>query len=407
MALALLPASALLATAVALGAAALLAACGDKAEAPAAPPEAAPPIVQNNQLRFPPGHPQLALLGTAEARAAGELTVELPARLVWNEERTARIYPAFAGRVTAIKADVGQTVKAGAPLALLASPDFGAAQADTAKARADASLAQQNLRRQRELLDAGIVARKDFEAAEADAARAQAEVARAQARTSLYGGGTAVNQQLALAATIGGVVVARNVNPGQELRTDGGGDPVFVVTDPSTLWVQIDARESDVAALRPGAPFALVVPSYPGVTFQGRVAAAADFIDPGTRTIKIRGVVANADRRLKAEMLATARVQEGFGDGVAIPSDAVTLRGTDHAVFVQTEPGVFEPRTVEIGHEGPREVIVTKGLKAGEKVAAQNVLLLARQFQVAQEEAGGTDAAAAARKAENGKEAAR
>lgn len=121
--------------------------------------------------------------------------MDLPARLVWNEERTQRVYPAFAGRVTAIRADLGQAVKAGAPLALLASPDFGQAQADTAKARADQSFAQQGLRRQRELFEAGIVARKDLEQAEADAARAQAEVARAAARTSLYGGGNAVNQR--------------------------------------------------------------------------------------------------------------------------------------------------------------------------------------------------------------------
>lgn len=380
--------------AAALCCAALLAACGESA-APAAPAEAAPPIVQNGQLRFPPGHPQLALLGTAEARSSGDVTVDLPARLGWNEERTERLYPAFAGRVTAIKADVGQQVRAGAPLLLLASPDFGAAQADTAKARADQAFAQQGLRRQRELFEAGIVARKDLEQAEAESARAQAEVARAQARTSLYGGnGAVVNQQLALSATTAGVVVARNVNPGQELRPDQGGEPLFVVSDPSTLWVQIDARETDVASLRPGAAFTLQVSAYPGATFEGRVGAASDFIDPGTRTIKIRGVVANADRRLKAEMLATARVQESHAGGVVIPAESVILRGTDHTVFVQTEPGVFEPRAVKLGHEGQREAIVTAGLKAGDRVAAQNVLLLARQFQVAQEEAAGNAAAA-------------
>ena len=76
-------------------------------------PEAPAPILQGNQLRFAPGHPQLALLGIATATPGKSIIVELPARLVWNEERTQRIYPAFAGRVMAIKADVGQPVKAG------------------------------------------------------------------------------------------------------------------------------------------------------------------------------------------------------------------------------------------------------------------------------------------------------
>ncbi len=379
----------------ALGAAcALLPGCGKSAaDAAAAPPEPAPPVVQSGQLRFPSGHPQLALLGTVEARAAKDVAVDLPARLVWNEERTQRIYPAFAGRVTTIQADLGQSVKAGAPLALLASPDFGQAQADTAKAQAGQSLAQQSLKRQRELFEAGIIARKDLEQAQADAAGAQAEVARAAARTRLYGSASGVNQQLALSSGIGGVVVERNLNPGQEVRPDQSGSALFVVTDPTSLWVQIDARESDLSSLRPGDPITLQVPAYPGATFTGKVTATADAIDPGTRTIKVRGVVPNPDRRLKAEMLATARVQESRAGGVVVPASAIVLDGTQHVVYVRREAGVFEPRKVELAQEGPAEVIVASGLQPGDAVVNQNALLLARQFQSM------TEDAAAAKKA--------
>ncbi|MBY0411765.1 MAG: efflux RND transporter periplasmic adaptor subunit [Burkholderiaceae bacterium] len=368
-----------------LASSAILSGCS-KADVPTKSPEAAPPIVQGGQLRFEAGHPQLALLGVAEARPSKELVVDLPARLVWNEERTQRVYPAFAGRVMAIRADLGQSVKAGMPLALIASPDFGQAQADTAKAQADERLAQQSLRRQRELFAAGIVARRDLEQSEADAARAHAEVARATARTSLYGGSNAVNQQLALAVGMGGVVVERNLNPGQEVRPDQSGpgtSALFVVTDPTSLWVQIDARESDLNSLRAGDSFTLHVPAYPDATFTGRVTATADSIDPGSRTIKVRGLVPNADRLLKAEMLATVHVQESRSAGVVIPAAAVTLNGTKHTVFVQREPGVFETRTITLGHEGPKDVEAATGLAAGEKVVTQNVLLLARQFQLA------------------------
>lgn len=373
----------------ALCAAAALHGCGKSAPPPVAP-EAAPPILQAGQLRFAPGHPQLALLTIAAARPSRELVVELPARLAWNEERTQRIYAPFAGRVAAIRTDLGQSVQAGAPLALLASPDFGQAQADTAKAQAEQQLAQQALARQRELFAAGIIARKDLEQAEAEAASARAESARAAARTRLYGGGGAVNQQLAISASIAGVVVERHLNPGQELRPDQGGPDtpaLFVVTDPTSLWVQIDARESDLASLRPGDSFTLQVPAYAGESFTGRVTATADSIDPNTRTIKVRGVVPNADRRLKAEMLVTARISENRSSGVVVPASAVMLGGGRHSVFVEREAGVFEPRTVTLGHEGPREVIVTQGLAAGDKVVTQNVLLLARQFHMMAEEA--------------------
>ena len=208
---------------------ALLAAC---TEAPAPAPDAPAPILQGNQLRFAPGHPQLLLLGVASAAPGKAITVELPAKLVWNEERTQRIYPAFAGRVMAIKADVGQQVKSGTLLAQLASPDFGMAQADTAKAQADVHLSQKSLQRQRELFEAGIIARKDLDQAEFDASRTQAESQRADARTRLYGGGGGnVNQQLGLLASINGTVVERNLNPGQEVRPDqtGNGVPALYV----------------------------------------------------------------------------------------------------------------------------------------------------------------------------------
>jgi cobalt-zinc-cadmium efflux system membrane fusion protein len=367
---------------------AVLAACS---EAPTPVPEAPQPIVQGNQLRFPANHPQLALLGLSTASSAKALPVELPAKLVWNEERTQRIFPAFAGRVASIKADVGQSVKPGTVLAQLASPDFGMAQADTAKAQTDAAFTQKALQRQRELFDAGIVARKDLEQAEADAARAQAEVTRAHARTSLYGASSGVNQQLQISASISGVVVERNLNPGQELRPDqsGPGVPaVFVVTDPTSLWVQIDARESEVATLKPGTVFELQVPALPGQKFAGRVMTASDFIDPATRTLKIRGLVANPERRLKAEMLATARVERVLPAGsVVIPAGAALLYGAKHRVFVRVQPGVFEPREVELVFEGPKTVVVARGLAVGDQVVIDNSLLLARLFRLAQVDA--------------------
>lgn len=367
---------------------ALLVACS---EAPAPAPEVAAPILQGKQLRFAPEHPQLTLLGITSAAAGKPITIELPARLVWNEALTQRIYPAFAGRVTAIRADVGQAVKTGGVLAQLASPDFGIAQADTAKAQADVQLTQKSLQRQRELFEAGIVARKDLEQAQADAARAQAESQRSDARTRLYGAGAGhVNQQLALQAGLSGIVVERNLNPGQELRPDQSGPgmpPLFVVTDPTSLWVQIDARELDAATLTPGAMFELVVPSLPGKKFEGRVLANADFIDPASRTVKVRGVVANPDRALKAEMLATARIERALGAGVVIPAQAVSVRGAQHSVIVRVQPGVFETRDIKLAYEGPREAVVSHGLEVGEQVVTDNMLLLARQFRLAQDDA--------------------
>jgi len=358
-------------------------------EAPTKPP-APQPIVQGQQLRFPAGHPQLALLSTIEAKAAESVTIELPARLVWNEERTQRIYPAFAGRVLTLNADIGQTVNAGQVLATLASPEFGAAQADTAKAMADAQVADRALVRHQTLFEADVISRKELDATEADALRAKAELARAQARTRMYGSTNGVNQQLGLAATVRGVVVERNLSAGQEVRPDQGGpgnQALFVVSDPGVLWVQIDARESDTASLKPGTKISLTLPNFPGQTFEAKITAAGDFIDSNTRSIKVRAVIDNAQRLLKAEMLGTARIERKLAAGVLVPASAVQLRGTEQWAYVQTEPGVFEPRRVKLGYEGLQEVLIVDGVQANELVVKENSLLLAREFRNAQDEA--------------------
>jgi cobalt-zinc-cadmium efflux system membrane fusion protein len=284
---------------------------------------------------------------------------------------------------------MGQAVQPGSALATLASPDYGAAQADAAKARADVDFSRKALARQRELLDLGMVARKDHEQAEADAARSQAELARAQARVALYGGAAGVDQKLALRSTLAGVVVERNLNPGQEVRPDQAGPgvpPLFVISDPATLWVQIDAREADAGTMRRGAAFELEVPALPGQRFEGRVTAVADAIDTITRTIKVRGYVPNAGRVLRAEMLATARFERSLGSGVMLPAQAVRLAGSTHSVFVQVAPGAFEPREVRIGWQGPQQVLVSGGLEVGEQVVSGNMLLLARMYRLAQDE---------------------
>ncbi len=348
------------------------------------------PIVQNNQLRFPAGNPQIELLATTPAQEFHTVEIDLPAKVVWNEEKTQRLFPAFPGRIAKIFVDIGQSVERGSPLAQVASPDFGTAQAETARALGDAALAKKNLNRQKELFDAGVVAQKDYEQAQFDADRTQVEVERARARTNLYGSNAAVNQQLTLGSVVRGVVVERNINPEQEIRPDqfGPGNPaLFVITDPKELWVLIDARENDVSFLRTGTPLTLKTPSLPGMSFDAQVTVVSDTIDPATRTVKVRAVVKNPQRLLKNEMLATAQFQKIIDHGVSVPATAVFLIGNEHMVFIKKQPGVYESKVVKIAYEGRQQVVLESGVDVGDNVVSQNALLLAKELMNAQEEA--------------------
>jgi cobalt-zinc-cadmium efflux system membrane fusion protein len=356
-------------------------------------PSVAGPVIQGDQLQYPPDHPQIALLTTTAAVMVNDIPVDLPGRIVWNEERTQRVFSAFSGRVSSIDVTMGQSIVKGQTLAHLSSPEFGAAQAETSLAQTNLNLATQVLDRQQSLFELGVVARKDVEQATAETARAQAELKRAQAKTDLYGSKNTAHQQLALRSDVQGVVVERNITLGQEVRPDNASQALFVISDPSKLWVQIDAQTPDMVDLKLNTQVDLVVPSLSEQVFKATVLTVADQIDPVSRSIKVRALVDNSSRVLKSEMLARVRYTRKIRQGVEVPASALFLMGKQHIVFVQTSKGVYGPRQVTLSQEGPVKVVLSQGLQIGEEVVVQNGLLLARELRIAKESAAITGAA--------------
>lgn len=316
-------------------------------------------------------------LAKVESDQGGAL--RLPGRLVWNEEKTVRIFPQLGGRVLRIVADVGQTVKGGQALAILSSADFGQALADTRKAEADLGLAEKARERARELRDAGIVAEKDWQQAETDALRARAEAERARGRLNGLGGES--DGSYVLKTPLAGLVVERNLNPGLEFRPDQAGQPLFVVTDPQHLWLQLDASEADLPYLKPGEVVDVLVRQYPGERFKGKIVHVADFVDPQSRTIKVRCEVANADRRLKAEMFAEVAVELPPSLQLVVPSNALMLMGEQRFVLVESGRGEFVRRAVQVGSERDGSSQILAGLKAGEQVVVEGNLHLMKYFK--------------------------
>jgi cobalt-zinc-cadmium efflux system membrane fusion protein len=358
--------------------AAAVSACGDGD----AKPDIARPRLENGQIIFPEGSAQVSSFATEAVKASGPLQLRLTGRLVWDENRTVRLFPPFAGRVLQILVKTGEHVSRGQTLAKLASPDFGQAQADARRAQSDFALAEKNLSRLRELNEAGVSSRKDLAAAEADYARADAERARAMGKIKLYSAGSdSGDQTFSLASPIDGVVVERNINPGQELRTDlqlSNSPAMFVITDPTRLWVQLDAAENQLAALRSAKQIRLRTAAWPNETFTASLDNISDFIDPATRTVRVRGTVENRERKLKGEMFVTAELQEAPTADLQIPERALLLSGGEYFVFVEEKPGRYSRQDVKIDAVRDGVVSVSSGVKLGQKIVIEGNLFLHR-----------------------------
>lgn len=354
-----------------------LAGCGETPPPKASVPQ---PRIEGQAILFPPGSAQTGALVTEQAEPRTEMVLRFNGRLVWDENRTARIFSPFGGRVLSIAVQPGDRVAAGQVLAWLAAPDLGQAQADARRAEQDHALARKQLARVEELHGAGVAPTKDLQSAQAEAERTSAERARTAERLKLYGTGAGeVDQRFAIRAPLGGVVVDRNLNPGQELRPDAGGDKaLFVVSDPSRLWFLLDAGEADVPLIKAGMKIRLSGNAPGADRFDGEITQIADFVDPQTRTVKVRGTVDNAERKLKAEMYVIGRVRIPTTDGLLISPKAVYLRGEQNYVFVDAGKGRFERKRVRLGPAMDGRQVVYEGLNAGDLVVMDGALLLER-----------------------------
>jgi cobalt-zinc-cadmium efflux system membrane fusion protein len=356
-------------------AATLLSACG---EAPA-PDAVAQPVVQGEALQFREGSAQLKVLASQVAQTEGERAVTVSGRLVWDETVTTRLFAPVAGRITSLEAKPGDFVRKGQVLARLSSPEFGQAQAEARRAQADLGVAEKAAARQRELGAAGVVARKDVEAAEADLVRARAEHHRASARLRAYGAGEADDQIFALASPIGAMVVERNANIGQEFRPDQaapGTPALFVLSDPTRLWAQLELPEGAIANVFRGQEVLLTADAVPDAPVTAKVEYVPDGIDPLTRTLRVRASVPNPGRRFKAEMFARGALKVKGSGSPVVPASAVMLVAGRQVLFVDKGQGRYERRAVRAEDAAVERMRIVEGLREGERVVTEGALFL-------------------------------
>lgn len=337
---------------------------------------AGPQRQEANEIVLTSGSPQLT---SVKVEAVSEIPVPvtepLNGKIVFDENRTARIVSPVAGRAITIKAQVGDTVKAGQTLLVMDSPDVGGAVADVRKAQADMQLKQQALERSRMLVDHGVLAKKEVEVAQADWATSRAESERAAARLKNLGVSTSANDNYALRSPIAGMVVDRKINPGSEVRPDNT-DPLFIVTDPNYLWASIDLPERELSRISQGQKLSVQVDAYPDEVFSGEVKTIGVMVDPTTRRIPVRCVV-ESKGKLKPEMYARITPLDTSQHRVIrLPNSALITEGLYSYVFVEERPLHFKKRKVMLDLQRREYATVKEGLKPGERVVVVGAILL-------------------------------
>ncbi len=304
-------------------------------------------------------------------------------------DRQARVGTRTAGRVTRIQAELGQHVEKGDVLATVDSPELGRAKADYLAALAGSRVARGSATREKTMFDQGISSERDWREAEAAAIKAEAEKEAAENRLHALGVGEAglprvvkhYTSSIAITAPIDGVVVERDLTLGQMVESS---DTLFVVMDLAEVWILVDVYERDLSQVALGQAASVRVGAYPEREFRGSVTNIGAVVEPKTRAVKVRLVLANPKGELKAGMFATVTIEGTTGEArqrLLAPAAAMQRDGQRVIAFVPRGGRDFEAREVKVTRELGEWVEIAAGLTDGETVVTAGAFLLKSELK--------------------------
>ncbi len=247
--------------------------------------------------------------------------------------------------------------------------------------------------------------------------------------------GTA-DSRIRIVSPIAGTVIEKMADKGQNIKT---GQAIYRVADLSSVWLMLELLPQDAAKICFGQKVTTRIQSHPGQEFIGRVAFIDPTVDPKTQTVRVRVVIPNEKGLIRVGDFATASIDISasspsdqkaavydpdlagkwisprhphvISDGpgqctecgmdlvptsefgfvsapiteqnyVVVPRNSVLMAGRDSVVYVETEPGRFEFRVVEVGQIVGDSVSIISGVEPGEFVASSATFLVDSQFNM-------------------------
>jgi len=372
----------------------VLASCG-KPEKPAEPAKAAhgegPAAAGPRIVALGPEAPELREMSIEPVRVAPVPAEDTsaPARIEANPNRIGRARLPVPGRIVNVMVQLGDTVKAGQPVAVIESPSVADAetnflQADSAVRQAEVALAKANadLERLTDLFEHKAVAQKEVLAAKTVQALSvtaleQAVQSRRQGQQKLEYLGLKAGkhqQQVVVTAPIAGKVLEVAVVPG-EFRNEVN-EPLITVADLSRVWATADVPESQIRQYRVGGQTSLELLAYPGELFPGHVTRIADTADAETRTVKVSAELDNASGKLRPKIFGRMRYVHGLAPAPWLPETAIVRIGDKDHVFVEESKGHFRLTEVVLGKRHESGFAVLRGVSAGDRVVTRGAVYL-------------------------------
>lgn len=310
---------------------------------------------------------QLAAAGPRELGTA----ISFPGEIRFDEDRTAHVVPRVPGVVEAVQAELGQAVKRGQVLAVIASQQISDLRSEQQAAQRRLELARLTFQREQQLWQERISAEQDY--LQARQALQEAEIALANARQKVAAVGPAgAGNRYELRAPFDAVVVEKHLTVGEVVDETSN---AFTLSDLSRVWATFAVAPRDLGKVVTGREVTVSAPDL-GAQVLGKVNYVGSLLGEQNRAATVRATLANPNGAWRPGLFVNVAVSvDRFDAAVAVPESALQTWEAQTVVFARTEEG-FEARPVKTGRRDAGQVEITSGLAAGTQVAAAGSFVL-------------------------------
>ncbi|MHB2080655.1 efflux RND transporter periplasmic adaptor subunit [Pseudomonas asiatica] len=297
--------------------------------------------------------------------------ISFPGEIRFDEDRTAHVVPRVPGVVESVQAELGQAVKRGQVLAVIASQQISDLRSEQQAAQRRLELARLTFQREQQLWQERISAEQDY--LRARQALQEAEIALANARQKVAAVGPAgAGNRYELRAPFDAVVVEKHLTVGEVVDETSN---AFTLSDLSRVWATFAVAPRDLDKVTTGRNVTVSAPDL-GAQVEGKVNYVGSLLGEQNRAATVRATLANPNGAWRPGLFVNVAVSvERFNAAVVVPQSALQTWEDQTVVFARTEEG-FEARPVKTGRRDAGLVEITTGLAAGTLVAATGSFVL-------------------------------
>lgn len=295
-------------------------------------------------------------------------------KIAANKNNYIDVFPLVGGNVMTVNAELGDYVHKGQVLATIRSTEVAGFQKDLSDARNDVVVAKNNLRVAQEMFEGKLNTKNDVLEAKSQLQKAEDQLKRSEAVSQIYN--LHSGNIYSVLSPIDGYIVQKNINKDMQLRSDRS-DNIFDVANTSNVWAIVNVNESDIDEISLGMKAAVSTLTYPDKVFYGKIDKIFKIIDPQTNSLQARVILDNTQGLLIPESKATIKVFNTKNEmAIAIPSKSVIFDDNRNFVIVFKSRNDLKIKEVKILKQTGDTTYISEGLQDGEKVVAQNQLLI-------------------------------